>query len=155
MPLPVGGTGAGVVRLAAPDRLIGAADDARGRGHRLTDAVREAVVAAERAGPARDAADLRPPAAPADPAFDAPAGETTARAFSGSRRRWPGPFGGRRAGRLRRAPTSTTPYLGSSTGVRLRHVQPDGAVSLVGRNGRRQRSSAWVGEPTVDSSTRR
>jgi predicted Zn-dependent protease len=41
-----------------------------------------------------------------------------------------------------------TLYLGSSTGVRLSHVQPTGAVSLVGRTADGT-GSAWVGAPTV------
>ena len=41
-----------------------------------------------------------------------------------------------------------TLYLGSSTGVRLSHVQPTGAVSLVGRTADGS-GSAWVGEPTI------
>ncbi len=41
-----------------------------------------------------------------------------------------------------------TLYLGSSTGVRLSHVQPTGAVHLVGRTADGS-GSAWVGEPTI------
>ena len=45
----------------------------------------------------------------------------------------------------------TTLYLGSSTGLRRRHVQPTGALHLVGRStdGRR---SAWAGAGTADFS---
>ena len=41
-----------------------------------------------------------------------------------------------------------TLYLGSSTGVRLSHAQPTGAVSLVGRTADGS-GSAWVAEPTI------
>ncbi len=41
-----------------------------------------------------------------------------------------------------------TLYLGSSTGVRLSHAQPTGAVSLVGRTADGE-SSAWVAAPTI------
>ena len=44
-----------------------------------------------------------------------------------------------------------TLYLGSSTGLRLSHVQPTAAVSLVGRTAD-GRGSAWVGVPAVDTS---
>jgi predicted Zn-dependent protease len=47
-----------------------------------------------------------------------------------------------------------TLYLGSSTGVRLSHVQPTGAVSLVGRTADGT-GSAWVGEPTIAPSLER
>ena len=42
----------------------------------------------------------------------------------------------------------TTLYLGTSTGVRLAHAQPTGAVHLVGRTADGT-GSAWVGAPTV------
>ena len=41
-----------------------------------------------------------------------------------------------------------TTYLGTSTGVRLSHVQPTGSVNLVGRTGDGA-ASAWVGAPSV------
>ena len=44
-----------------------------------------------------------------------------------------------------------TLYLGSSTGVRLSHAQPTGAVSLVGRTADGS-GSAWVAEPTITPS---
>ena len=43
-----------------------------------------------------------------------------------------------------------TLYLGSSTGVRLSHAQPTGAVNLVGRTADGT-GSAWVGVPTIDA----
>jgi predicted Zn-dependent protease len=44
-----------------------------------------------------------------------------------------------------------TLYLGSSTGLRLSHVQPTGAVNLVGRTADGS-GSAWVGMPSIDPS---
>jgi predicted Zn-dependent protease len=44
-----------------------------------------------------------------------------------------------------------TTYLGSSTGLRLSHVQPTSAVSLVGRTADGS-GSAWVAEPSIDPS---
>jgi predicted Zn-dependent protease len=41
-----------------------------------------------------------------------------------------------------------TTYLGTSTGVRLSHAQPTGAVHLVGRTAD-GKGSAWVGAPTI------
>jgi predicted Zn-dependent protease len=41
-----------------------------------------------------------------------------------------------------------TAYLGTSTGVRLSHAQPTGAVHLVGRTADGT-GSAWVGAPTI------
>jgi predicted Zn-dependent protease len=45
----------------------------------------------------------------------------------------------------------TTLYLGSSTGLRSSHVQPTGAVHLVGRTADGT-GSAWVGAPTITPS---
>jgi predicted Zn-dependent protease len=45
----------------------------------------------------------------------------------------------------------STLYLGSSTGLRLSHLQPTGAVNLVGRTADGT-GSAWVGAPTVSPS---
>jgi len=43
----------------------------------------------------------------------------------------------------------TTTYLGTSTGVRLRHEQPDGHVTVTAKSGDRA-ESAWVGAATRD-----
>jgi predicted Zn-dependent protease len=45
----------------------------------------------------------------------------------------------------------TTTYLGTSTGIRLRHVQPTGKVELVARDNRGGRS-AWTGRGTPNFS---
>jgi predicted Zn-dependent protease len=46
-----------------------------------------------------------------------------------------------------------TVYLGTSTGLRRAHVQPTGAVNLVGRT-TDGTGSAWVGQPTIAPSLR-
>ncbi|MEO8328549.1 MAG: metallopeptidase TldD-related protein [Candidatus Nanopelagicales bacterium] len=43
----------------------------------------------------------------------------------------------------------TTTYLGSSNGMRLRHVQPAGRVEITGKSQNRTRST-WIGVPTRD-----
>ncbi|MPZ62500.1 MAG: TldD/PmbA family protein [Propionibacteriales bacterium] len=45
----------------------------------------------------------------------------------------------------------TTTYVGSSTGLRVRHVQPSGHVGVTGKDSERTRS-AWVGQATRDFS---
>jgi predicted Zn-dependent protease len=47
--------------------------------------------------------------------------------------------------------TVDTIYLGTSTGLRLRHVQPTGHVGITGKSGDLTRS-AWVGQSTRDFS---
>jgi predicted Zn-dependent protease len=47
-----------------------------------------------------------------------------------------------------------TVYVGTSSGVRLSHAQPTGAVSLVGRTADGS-GSAWVAEPTITPSLER
>jgi predicted Zn-dependent protease len=47
--------------------------------------------------------------------------------------------------------TIETVYLGTSTGLRLRHAQPTGALHLVGRSADGS-NSAWVGSGTADFS---
>ncbi|PSL03589.1 putative Zn-dependent protease [Haloactinopolyspora alba] len=44
-----------------------------------------------------------------------------------------------------------TTYLGSSTGLRLRHEQPEGHIGITGKSGDRTRS-AWVGQASRDMS---
>ena len=45
----------------------------------------------------------------------------------------------------------STTYLGSSTGLRLRHVQPQGKFEMTGKSDNRTRST-WVGQATRDFS---
>ena len=139
VPLRAGGTGAGVVRLSAPDDLLPAT---------VEDAVRGAVHAAEQSGAARDAAELPPPTGPADADFDEGPGETSAAVFT------------RLAADLGDSLTSdlsagfadhhvTTTWLGTSAGVRRRWVEPGGAVEINLKDAS-SGSSVWGGTSTPD-----
>ncbi|WP_066949136.1 metallopeptidase TldD-related protein [Streptomyces lushanensis] len=121
----------------------------------LEPLVRAAEAAARGAGPAEDAQPLvgRDQAGPASGDFtDAPAettsavyadfapalGESFARARAGGRELY---------GFANHELTST--YLGTSTGVRLRHDQPNGTLELNAKSPDRTRS-AWAGRATRD-----
>ncbi|KQX53614.1 MULTISPECIES: metallopeptidase TldD-related protein [unclassified Streptomyces] len=134
------GTASGVVSRSAVT-----ADD-------LEPLVRAAEAAARTAGPAEDAQPLVRDV-PASPDFtDAPAetssavfadfapalGEAFARARSGGRELY---------GFANHELTST--YLGTSTGLRLRHDQPNGTLELNAKSPDRSRS-AWAGRSTRD-----
>ncbi|MGW2019624.1 metallopeptidase TldD-related protein [Streptomyces sp. NPDC001927] len=134
------GTASGVVSRSAVT-----ADD-------LEPLVRAAEAAARAAGPAEDAQPLVQ-GVDASPDFtDAPAetssavftdfapalGEAFARARAGGRELY---------GFAHHQLTST--YLGTSTGLRLRHDQPNGTLELNAKSPDRQRS-AWAGRSTRD-----
>ncbi|MER5886315.1 metallopeptidase TldD-related protein [Streptomyces sp. NPDC001941] len=134
------GTASGVV-----SRTAVTADD-------LEPLVRAAEAAARAAGPAEDARPLVT-GVPASPDFaDAPAetssavftdfapalGEAFARAREGGRELY---------GFASHELTST--YLGTSTGLRLRHDQPNGTLELNAKSPDRTRS-AWAGRATRD-----
>ncbi|MET9498994.1 metallopeptidase TldD-related protein [Streptomyces sp. NPDC006552] len=134
------GTASGVVSRSA----VTAAD--------LEPLVRAAEEAAAKAGPAEDAQPLvggvphdagftQPPAETSSAVFAefAPAlGEAFARARSGGRELY---------GFAHHELTSS--YLGTSTGVRLRHDQPNGTLELNAKSPDRGRS-AWAGRATRD-----
>ncbi|WP_030753363.1 metallopeptidase TldD-related protein [Streptomyces sp. NRRL F-5135] len=134
------GTASGVVSRAAVT-----ADD-------LEPLVRAAEEAARAAGPAEDAQPLVSGVPAADGFTDAPAetssavfsdfapalGESFARARSGGRELY---------GFAHHQLTST--YLGTSTGLRLRHDQPTGTLELNAKSPDRTRS-AWAGRSTRD-----
>ncbi|MFI8325654.1 metallopeptidase TldD-related protein [Streptomyces sp. NPDC085529] len=118
----------------------------------LEPLVRAAEAAARAAGPAEDAQPLVT-GVPASPDFtDAPAetssavfadfapalGEAFARARAGGRELY---------GFANHELTST--YLGTSTGLRLRHDQPNGTLELNAKSPDRSRS-AWAGRSTRD-----
>ncbi|MFE0773864.1 metallopeptidase TldD-related protein [Streptomyces sp. NPDC058861] len=118
----------------------------------LEPLVRAAEAAARSAGPAEDAQPLVE-GVPASPDFtDAPAetssavfgdfapalGEAFARARAGGRELY---------GFANHELTST--YLGTSTGLRLRHDQPNGTLELNAKSPDRSRS-AWAGRATRD-----
>ncbi|MFG2175197.1 metallopeptidase TldD-related protein [Streptomyces niveus] len=120
--------------------------------HELEPLVRAAEAAARGAGPAEDARPLvgagpvsedftDEPAATTSAVFAdfAPAlGESFARARAGGRELY---------GFANHELTST--YLGTSTGVRLRHDQPNGTLELNAKSPDRSRS-AWAGRATRD-----
>ena len=135
----------------------------------VDELVRDAARDAASSPPAEDAAALvgpasRRPEAPAAPAapggpvgadFDLPPGTTDlsvlgdvlgglGRAFRRARR----PGSDRVLAGFAEHGVSTV-YLGTSTGLRLRHVQPTGALHLVARSADGSRS-AWAGSGTAD-----
>ncbi|MFF8605445.1 metallopeptidase TldD-related protein [Streptomyces sp. NPDC015346] len=134
------GTASGVVSRSAVT-----ADD-------LEPLVRAAEAAARAAGPAEDAQPLVEGIDPSPDFRDAPAetssavftdfapalGEAFARARAGGRELY---------GFAHHQLTST--YLGTSTGLRLRHDQPNGTLELNAKSPDRSRS-AWAGRSTRD-----
>jgi predicted Zn-dependent protease len=133
------GVAAGVVSRSAVT-----ADD-------LEPVVRAAEAAARDAGPAEDAAELVGGSAAAD--FAEPPAETSAAAFDGFATDLGECFGAAAAaGRAHfgfAQHTVTTTYVGSSTGLRFRHVQPTGTLELNAKSADRARS-AWAGASVRD-----
>ncbi|MCB1014675.1 MAG: hypothetical protein KDB10_06110 [Acidimicrobiales bacterium] len=113
--------------------------------------VAAADAAARASGPADDTAPLVSGGADAD--WDAPPAETTIAVFDSFAPALGEAFG--RAGSAGRVlygyveHTVDTVYLGSSTGLRRRHVQPTGHVGVTGKSADLTRS-AWVGQATRD-----
>jgi predicted Zn-dependent protease len=117
----------------------------------LEGLVRASEQAARDAGPAEDNAPLV--TGDADPDWGDPAETTTTAVFSQLAGDLGDSFAAAQADGLRHFgyashETSTT-WLGSSTGLRRRHVQPRGYVELTAKNDRRGGSS-WVGRHTRD-----
>lgn len=122
-----------------------------------TPDVAELVAASEQAardaGPAEDAVPLIADEPPGNGDWDAPAAETSIEVFSGFAPDLGQAFGeARDRGELlfgfAEHGMSTT-YLGSSTGLRLRHDQPTGRVELNGKSPDFSRS-VWAGVGTRD-----
>ena len=117
----------------------------------------EAVVrlsedAARAAGPAEDAQPLSDGSAAAGQGdFAEPPGETSAGVFASFAAALGEAFGRARAADRELFGFAehdvTTTYLGSSTGIRLRHEQPAGQVEVTGKADGRTRST-WVGQST-------
>lgn len=117
----------------------------------LEGLVRASEAAAREAGPAPDYAPLV--TGPAEDGFDDPAELTTTAVFA--------QLAGGLGASFEQAPSLglrhfgyashelTTTWLGSSTGLRRRHVQPCGYVELTAKNDRHGGSS-WVGQHTRD-----
>jgi len=117
----------------------------------LEGLVRASEQAAREAAPAEDAGPLvEGPAATdfAEPAREMPAGVLDAFA-----RELGEAFGAARAGGVRlygfASHDVTTTWLGSSTGLRLRHAEPTGYVELTGKSDA-PGASTWVGQHTRD-----
>ncbi|MFJ2556431.1 MULTISPECIES: metallopeptidase TldD-related protein [unclassified Streptomyces] len=135
------GTASGVVSRSAVT-----ADD-------LEPLVRAAEAAARGAGPAEDAQPLVGAAGPASAGFtDAPV-ETTSAVFADFAPALGESFARARAGGRELYGFAnhelTSTYLGTSTGVRLRHDQPNGTLELNAKSPDRSRS-AWAGRATRD-----
>lgn len=117
----------------------------------LEGLVRSSEHSARNAGPAEDAGPLV--AGSADPAFSEPAEITTTAVFASLASDLGESFHSSRAAGLRQygfaSHEVTTTWLGSSTGLRKRHVQPRGYLELTAKNDRRGGSS-WVGQHTRD-----
>ncbi|MGH8773820.1 MAG: metallopeptidase TldD-related protein [Jiangellaceae bacterium] len=113
--------------------------------------VRAAEQAARDNGPAEDAQPLVAGSAAAG--WDQPAGETSVAVFSeiapalGEAFARAGAEGRRSYGYVEH--TVATTYLGSSTGLRLRHEQPTGYIGITGKASDLTRS-AWVGQASRD-----
>ena len=120
----------------------------------IEDLVRASEQAARDAGPADDAAPLVEPSA-AQGDWSAGAEETSIGVFSSLAPALGDAFG--RAGSEDRLlfgfaeHALETRYLGTSTGVRLRHAQPTGSIEVNGKSPDFARS-AYVGQATVDFS---
>jgi predicted Zn-dependent protease len=115
----------------------------------LASLVRASEQAARDAEPAEDCGPLI--AGTADPSFGDPAATTTTAVFQQLAADLGAAFG--REVRQYGFATHdlTTTWLGSSTGLRLRHVQPTGYVEMTGKTAARGGSS-WVGRHTRDFS---
>jgi predicted Zn-dependent protease len=134
------GTASGVVSRSA----VTAAD--------LEPLVRAAEAAARGAGPAEDAQPLVE-GTPASPDFTDPPAETNSAVFADFAPALGEAFARARAGGrelygfANHEMTST--YVGTSTGLRLRHDQPNGTLELNAKSPDRTRS-AWAGRSTRD-----
>ena len=117
----------------------------------LEGLVRASEAAAREAGPAEDARPLVTGDAAAD--FATPAETCTTAVFDRFATELGDAFGAARSDGRRlfgyATHDVTTTWLGSSTGLRLRHAQPTGYVELTGKN-ESPGGSTWVGRHTRD-----
>ncbi|MFF3249155.1 metallopeptidase TldD-related protein [Streptomyces sp. NPDC002870] len=134
------GTASGVVSRSA----VTAAD--------LEPLVRAAEAAARGAGPAEDAQPLVD-SVPSSPDFTDPPAETSSAVFADFAPALGEAFARARAGQRELYGFAnhelTSTYLGTSTGLRLRHDQPNGTLELNAKSPDRSRS-AWAGRSTRD-----
>jgi predicted Zn-dependent protease len=119
----------------------------------VDDLVAEAEAIAATDAPADDAAPLAPGRTSAD--WDDPPATTSTTVFSGVAPALGEAFGAARSGGRSLYGYAEldvdTAYVGSSSGLRLRHSQPTGRLELTGRSPDGTRS-AWVGHATRDFS---
>jgi predicted Zn-dependent protease len=115
----------------------------------LEDLVRASEQAARDAAPAEDYGPLVE--GPAAPDFSDPAAEASPTVFSSFAPDLGDAFGAARSGGITlygyASHDATTTWLGSSTGLRLRHAQPTGYVELTGKS---SGGSSWTGQHTRD-----
>lgn len=120
--------------------------------HELEPLVRAAEAAARGAGPAEDARPLVEAGPVSEDFTDGPA-ETTSAVFADFAPALGESFARARAGGRELYGFAnhelTSTYLGTSTGVRLRHDQPNGTLELNAKSPDRSRS-AWAGRATRD-----
>jgi predicted Zn-dependent protease len=118
----------------------------------LEPLVRAAEEAARTAGPAEDAQPLVE-GVPASPGFTEAPAETSSEVFAAFAPALGEAFGRARAGDRELFGFAhhemVTSYLGTSTGLRLRHDQPTGTLEMNAKSAGRTRS-AWAGRPTRD-----
>ncbi len=146
--------------IAVVDGTAGAASGILSRSNvsadDVEDVVRAAEAAARAAGPAEDARPLVDPAqAPSVPGWDDEPEVTTSSLFADLAPALGVAFGQARSDGVELFGYAehdlTTAYLGSSTGVRLRHAQPGGRLEVTGKSDGRTRST-YVGHATRDFS---
>ncbi|MEW2344109.1 MULTISPECIES: metallopeptidase TldD-related protein [Streptomyces] len=118
----------------------------------LEPLVRAAEAAARGAGPAEDAQPLVADV-PASPGFTEPPAETSSAVFDGFAPALGDAFAHARSGGRELYGFANhemvSSYLGSSTGLRLRHDQPTGTLEINAKSPDRSRS-AWAGRSTRD-----
>ncbi len=151
-------------RTAGPGARAGVVSRAGVHGAQIEDVVRAAEQAAAESSPAEDAQELVGPAdreafgssagaGPGQAAWDDPVTGTEIGVFGGFTEALAGAFdaagsGGRRLyGFAEHSVTST--FLGTSTGLRLRHDQPAGTLDINAKSADMTRS-AWAGQGTRD-----
>ncbi len=144
--------------IATVDGAEGTASGALSRSNVTLDEVHAVVRAAEdaarAAGPAQDARPLvTPEDAPPSTGWDDPAEVTSSAVLAGFAPALGEAFAQARADGVELFGFAehdlATSYLGSSTGLRLRHAQPGGRAEVTGKSEARSRST-YVGESTRD-----
>jgi predicted Zn-dependent protease len=140
-------------RRGADGAAVGSVSGSATTTDQVSEIVAAAVAAAASAGPAEDAAPLV--AGTQDPGWDEPPATTDIGVYGEFAPALGEAFGrSQAAGRVLYGFVNhelTTTYLGSSTGLRLRHVQPTGHWACTGKP-RDLSHSAWVGGATRDFS---